>query len=148
MVITTKLGQIETRIRRDLVNDNEPDGYRWSPFQALSRIRKAALEIVSDINAWAGCDQATGRRIPNIESALAPVKDACDAVPTNAVPPTDHDPAVVAELREIVLPIDDRYAEAVAYLAAADLLETDNSDTVNAQTADRYRALGRELASK
>ena len=148
MAITTKLGQIETRIRRDLVNDNEPYGYRWSPFQVLSRIRKAALEIVSDINAWAGCDQATGRRIPNIESALAPVKDACDAVPTNAVPPTDHDPAVVAELREIVLPIDDRYAEAVAYLAAADLLETDNSDTVNAQTADRYRALGRELASK
>ena len=148
MAITTKLGQVETRIRRDLVNDNEPDGYRWSPFQALSRIRKAALEIVSDINAWAGCDQATGCRIPNIESALAPVKDACDAVPTNAVPPTDHDPAVVAELREIVLPIDDRYAEAVAYLAAADLLETDNSDTVNAQTADLYRALGRELASK
>ena len=148
MAITTKLGQVETRIRRDLVNDNEPDGYRWSPFQALSRIRKAALEIVRDINAWAGCDQATGCRIPNIESALAPVKDACDAVPTNAVPPTDPDPAVVAELREIVLPIDDRYAEAVAYLAAADLLETDNSDTVNAQTADRYRALGRELASK
>ena len=148
MAITTKLGQVETRIRRDLVNDNEPDGYRWSPFQALSRIRKAALEIVRDINAWAGCDQATGRRIPNIESALAPVKDACDAVPTNAVRPPDHDPAVVAELLEIILPIDDRYAEAVAYLAAADLLETDNSDTVNAQTADRYRALGRELASK
>ena len=148
MAIATKLGQIETRIRRDLVNDNEPDCYRWSPFQALSRIRKAALEIVRDINAWAGCDQATGRRIPNIESALAPVKDACDAVPTDAIPPPDPDPAVVAELREIVLPIDDRYAEAVAYLAAADLLETDNSDTVNAQTADRYRALGRELASK
>ena len=148
MAITTKLGQIETRIRRDLVNDNELDGYRWSPFQALSRIRKAVIEIVSDVNAWAGCDQATGMRIPNIESALASVKDTCDAVPTNAVPPTDPDPAVVAELREIVLPIDDRYAEAVAYLAAADLLETDNSDTVNAQTADRYRALGRELASK
>jgi hypothetical protein len=148
MAIATKLGQIETRIRRDLVNDNEPDGYRWSPFQALSRIRKAVIEIVSDVNAWAGCDQATGRRIPNIESALAPVKDACDAVPTNAVQPTDPYPTVVAELREIVLPIDDRYAEAVAYLAAADLLETDNSDTVNAQTADRYRALGRELASK
>ena len=148
MAITTKLGQIETRIRRDLVNDNEPDGYRWSPFQALSRIRKAALEIVRDINAWAGCDQATGRRIPNIESALAPVKDACDTAPTDVISPPDPDPAVVAELREIVLPIDDRYAEAVAYLAAADLLETDNSDTVNAQTADRYRALGRELASK
>ena len=148
MAITTKLGQVETRIRRDLVNDDEPDGYRWSPLQALSRIRKAVIEIVSDINASAGCDQATGRRIPNIESALAPVKDTCDAVPTNAVPPTDPDPAVVAELREIVLPIDYRYAEAVAYLAAADLLETDNSDTVNAQTADRYRALGRELASK
>ena len=148
MAITTKLGQVETRIRRDLVNDNEPDGYRWSPFQALSRIRKAALEIVRDINAWAGCDQATGRRIPNIESALAPVKDACDAVTTGSFTPPDPDPAVVAELREIVLPIDDRYAEAVAYLAAADLLETDNSDTVNAQTADRYRALGRELASK
>ena len=148
MAITTKLGQIETRIRRDLVNDNEPDGYRWSPFQALSRIRRAALEIVRDINAWAGCDQATGRRIPNIESALAPVKDACDAVTTGSVTPPDPDPAVVVELREIVLPIDDRYAEAVAYLAAADLLETDNSDTVNAQTADRYRALGRELASK
>ena len=148
MAITTKLGQIETRIRRDLVNDNEPDGYRWSPFQALSRIRKAVIEIVSDINAWAGCDQATGRRIPNIESALAPVKDACDAVSTDVIPPSDPDPAVVAQLREMVMPIDDRYAEAVAYLAAADLLETDNSDTVNAQTADRYRALGRELASK
>lgn len=148
MAITTKLGQVETRIRRDLVNDNEPDGYRWSPFQALSRIRKAVIEIVSDVNAWAGCDQATGRRIPNIESALAPVKDACDAVPTDVIPLPDPDPAVIAELREIVLPIDDRYAEAVAYLAAADLLETDNSDTVNAQTADRYRALGRELASK
>lgn len=148
MAITTKLGQIETRIRRDLVNDNEPDGYRWSPFQALSRIRKAVIEIVSDVNAWAGCDQSTGRRIPNIESALAPVKDACDAVPTDVILPPDPDPAVIAELREIVLPIDDRYAEAVAYLAAADLLETDNSDTVNAQTADRYRALGRELASK
>ena len=148
MAITTKLGQIETRIRRDLVNDNEPDGYRWSPFQDLSSIRKAALEIVRDINAWAGCDQATGRRIPNIESALAPVKDACDAVPTDVISPPDPGPAVVAELREIVLPIDDRYADAVAYLAAADLLETDNSDTVEAQTADRYRALGRELASK
>ena len=75
-------------------------------------------------------------------------KVARDAPRDSASRPTDPDPAVVAELREIVLPIDDRYAEAVAYLAAADLLETDNSDTVNAQTADRYRALGRELASK
>ena len=148
MAITTKLGQIETRIRRDLVNDNEPDGYRWSPFQALSRIRKAVIEIVSDVNAWAGCDQATGKRIPNVESALAPVKDACDVVSTNSAQPPDPDPSVVAQLREMTMPIDDRYAEAVAYLAAADLLETDNSDTVNAQTADRYRALGRELASK
>ena len=148
MAITTKLGQIETRIRRDLVNDNEPDGYRWSPFQVLSRIRKAVIEIVSDVNAWAGCDQATGKRIPNVESALAPVKDACDAVSTNSAQPPDPDPSVVAQLREMTMPIDDRYAEAVAYLAAADLLETDNSDTVNAQTADRYRALGRELASK
>ena len=148
MAITTKLGQIETRIRRDLVNDNEPDGYRWSPFQVLSRIRKAVIEIVSDVNAWACCDQATGMRIPNIESALAPVKDACDAVSTNSAQPPDPDLSVVAQLREMTMPIDDRYAEAVAYLAAADLLETDNSDTVNAQTADRYRALGRELASK
>ena len=148
MAITTKLGQIETRIRRDLVNDNEPDGYRWSPFQVLSRIRKAVIEIVSDVNAWAGCDQATGKRIPNVESALAPVKDACDAVSTNSAKPPDPDPSVVAQLREMTMPIDDRYADAVAYLAAADLLETDNSDTVNAQTADRYRALGRELASK
>ena len=147
MAITTKLGQIETRIRRDLVNDNEPDGYRWSPFQALSRIRKAVIEIVSDVNAWAGCDQATGRRIPNIESALAPVMDACDAVP-NGPSSVIEDQTVISGLREMILPIDDRYAEAVAYLAAADLLETDNSDTVNAQTADRYRALGRELASK
>ena len=147
MAITTKLGQIETRIRRDLVNDNEPDGYRWSPFQALSRIRKAVIEIVSDINAWAGCDQATGRRIPNIESALVPVKDACDAVP-NGPTSAIEDQTVISGLREMIMPIDDRYAEAVAYLAAADLLETDNSDTVNAQTADRYRALGRELASK
>lgn len=147
MAITTKLGQIETRIRRDLVNDNEPDGYRWSPFQALSRIRKAVIEIVSDINAWAGCDQATGERIPNIESALASVKDACDAVP-NGLTSAIEDQTVISGLREMIMPIDDRYAEAVAYLAAADLLETDNSDTVNAQTADRYRALGRELASK
>lgn len=147
MAITTKLGQIETRIRRDLVNDNEPDGYRWSPFQALSRIRKAVIEIVSDVNAWAGCDQATGRRIPNIESALAPVKDACDAVP-NGPTSAIEDQTVISGLREMIMPIDDRYAEAVAYLAAADLLETDNSDTVNAQTADRYRAFGRELASK
>ena len=147
MAITTKLGQIETRIRRDLVNDNEPDGYRWSPFQALSRIRKAVIEIVSDVNAWAGCDQATGERIPNIESALASVKDACDAVP-NGLTSAIEDQTVISGLREMIMPIDDRYAEAVAYLAAADLLETDNSDTVNAQTADRYRALGRELASK
>lgn len=147
MAITTKLGQIETRIRRDIVNDNEPDGYRWSPFQALSRIRKAVIEIVSDVNAWAGCDQATGKRIPNIWTALKPVKDACDAIPNEPASAVD-DQTVISGLREIVMPIDDRYAEAVAYLAAADLLETDNSDTVNAQTADRYRALGRELASK
>ena len=147
MAITTKLGQVETRIRRDLVNDNEPDGYRWSPLQALSRIRKAVIEIVSDVNAWAGCDQATGKRITNIESALSPVKDACDAVPNGPMSAIE-DQAVISGLREMIMPIDDRYAEAVAYLAAADLLETDNSDTVNAQTADRYRALGRELASK
>lgn len=147
MAITTKLGDIETRIRRDLVNDNEPEDYRWRPLQVLSRIRKEILEIAFKINPWAAYDQSTGRRIYDIEAKLAPVKAGCDDSPVQQAQ-HDEDPELVETLRAVVMPIDDRYAEAVAHLAAADLLETDNSDTINAETANRFRAFGREVAAK
>lgn len=144
MARTTTLGHIETRIRRDLLNDNEADCYRWTVAQVLSRIRRNVLEVAFKINAWAASNQETGKRYYDIQSTLAPVETACDSNP----PSGEIDDAQKTTLRAIVMPIDDRYSDAVAHLAAADLLETDNTDTINAQIADRYRALGREAAMK
>ena len=147
MARTTTLGSIETRVRRDLVNDFEPDGYRWSVIQVMSQIRAMILDVAFNHNAWAAYDQDTGKRYYDIETSLAPVKAAADAAPD--VARSNEDGGTFDEsLRAIVMPIDDRYAEAVANLVAARLLETDNSDTANANRSAYFQTKGKELAAR
>lgn len=139
MASTTKFGSIETRIRRDLINDNDADQYRWSVAAVMSQMNQAVKDIATRMNPWAAHDEF-GDPICNLNT---------DAISTNcdANPPSGEIPAAtIATLRATIMPLDDRYADAVAYIAAAKLYMTDDSDTANATKSANYLQIGKELA--
>lgn len=140
MAIDTTFGQIETKIRRDLINDNYDEAYRWKVAAVMAAMNEAVMDVVTRYNSWAGYNQDTGRRIYNINTTE--IVDACNGLPPN----TDIADSVVNNLRQLTMPIDSRYAPAVAYLAAAKLLEIDDSDTANAQKVAALYERGRGYA--
>lgn len=156
MANTTKFGEIETMIRRDIVNDNDETQYRWSSFQVMSAINRAIVDLVNRYNVWAGYNPITGARLTNLDTSA--VSRYCDADPTtlSAYDETtsfiDGETsytgvtAFIAHLRDKTIPISDRYRNSIAYLGAAKLLETDNSDTANAQKSVYFIQLAQDYA--
>jgi len=139
MASTTTFGSIETRIRRDLVNDNDADQYRWKVAAVMSAMNQAVKDIATRINSWAGYDD-NGNRIYALNNAT--ISANCDANP----PSEDISSQIVATLRSSIMPLDDRYADAVAYIAASKLYATDSSDTANVERSTSYLQIGKELA--
>lgn len=145
MASTVTFGQIEGRIRRDILNDNEPDQYRWSVFQVMAAMNMSVVDIAARYNAWAGYEIDTGNRIYNLHTRR--IEETCQLEPTaqGEIETEDND-SLVTELRALVIPIDDRYADAVAYIAASRLVTLDDSDTENSQRAASFLQLGMEYA--
>lgn len=145
MASTVTFGQIEGRIRRDILNDNEPDQYRWSVFQVMAAMNMSVVDIAARYNAWAGYEIDTGKRIYNLHTRR--IEETCQLEPTaQGEIETEEEESLVAELRALVIPIDDRYADAVAYIAASRLVTLDDSDTENSQRAASFLQLGMEYA--
>lgn len=145
MASTVTFGQIEGRIRRDILNDNEPDQYRWSVFQVMAAMNMSVVDIAARYNAWAGYEIDTGKRIYNLHTRR--IEETCQLEPTaQGEIETEEKESLVAELRALVIPIDDRYADAVAYIAASRLVTLDDSDTENTQRAASFLQLGMEYA--
>ena len=145
MASTVTFGQIEGRIRRDILNDNEPDQYRWSVFQVMAAMNMSVVDIAARYNAWAGYEIDTGKRIYNLHTRR--IEETCQLEPTaQGEIETEDDESLVKELRALVIPIDDRYADAVAYIAASRLVTLDDSDTENSQRAASFLQLGMEYA--
>ncbi len=147
MASTVTFGQIEGRIRRDILNDNEPDQYRWSVFQVMAAMNMSVVDIAARYNAWAGYEIDTGKRIYNLHTRR--IEETCQLEPTaqGEIETGDaNEERLVAELRALVIPIDDRYADAVAYIAASRLVTLDDSDTENSQRAASFLQLGMEYA--
>lgn len=145
MASTVTFGQIEGRIRRDILNDNEPDQYRWSVFQVMAAMNMSVVDIAARYNAWAGYEIDTGKRIYNLHTRR--IEETCQLEPTaQGEIEIENDENLVKELRALVIPIDDRYADAVAYIAASRLVTLDDSDTENSQRAASFLQLGMEYA--
>lgn len=145
MASTVTFGQIEGRIRRDILNDNEPDQYRWSVFQVMAAMNMSVVDIAARYNAWAGYEIDTGKRIYNLHTRR--IEETCQLEPTaQGEIETAEEESLVTELRALVIPIDDRYADAVAYIAASRLVTLDDSDTENSQRAASFLQLGMEYA--
>lgn len=145
MASTVTFGQIEGRIRRDILNDNEPDQYRWSVYQVMAAMNMSVVDIAARYNAWAGYAIDTGKRIYNLHTRR--IEETCQLEPTaQGEIETEEEESLVAELRALVIPIDDRYADAVAYIAASRLVTLDDSDTENSQRAASFLQLGMEYA--
>lgn len=145
MASTVTFGQIEGRIRRDILNDNEPDQYRWSVYQVMAAMNMSVVDIAARYNAWAGYEIDTGKRIYNLHTRR--IEETCQLEPNaQGEIETEEEESLVAELRALVIPIDDRYADAVAYIAASRLVTLDDSDTENSQRAASFLQLGMEYA--
>lgn len=143
MAATTTFGQIEHRIRRDLLNDNDSYAYRWEVAAVMSRMNEIVVDIVERYNSWAGYNQESGVALRRAQYCNSRIKELCDSGNDELV---NNNQSTINELRNIVMPLDDRYADAVANLTAAKLLETDDSDTMNQQKAAQFQQIGKDIA--
>lgn len=137
MSATMTMGRIEGQVRRNHLLDVYSDAYRWTPQTVLVFIYDAIDEICMTMNPWARFDQDTGELLSpfNIPSAkaLSVMEDGATL------------DAAVAVVQDLIIPIDDRFEQAVIHLAAAKCFAIDDSDTLNSQksaelykTAERY----------
>lgn len=141
-------GQVETRIRRDLLNDFDSEAYRWGVHQVMAAMNIAVCDIVDRYNQWAGYDQDTMKRIYPIRNAK--IEEYCmKHAGDQEVVETDEDFAnQIADMRSQKVSIDDRYEEAIALLAAGRLLQLDDTDTENAAKAATFIQQGMEYAQR
>lgn len=137
MSATMTMGRIEGQVRRNHLLDVYSDAYRWTPQTVLVFIYDAIDEICMTMNPWARFDQDTGELLSpfNIPSAkaLSVMEEGATL------------DAAVAVVQDLIIPIDDRFEQAVIHLAAAKCFAIDDSDTLNSQksaelykTAERY----------
>lgn len=131
MSATMTMGRIEGQVRRNHLLDVYSDAYRWTPQTVLVFIYDAIDEICMAMNPWARFDQDTGELLSpfNIPSAkaLSVMEEGATL------------DAAVAVVQDLIIPIDDRFEQAIIHLAASKCFLIDNSDTANAlKAADLY----------
>ena len=129
-------GDLDTRLRRDVLSIASESDSRFTAQQTLSALNRAALEVTR-VNPWAGYG-ADGSRIYNILSHN--ISAACDTY-------TAPSESTVAALRAMPFPLLDRYADAVCYRAAATLLAgADRLDAVSNQYSQLFAKRAEEAA--
>lgn len=142
-------GQVETRIRRDLLNDFDSEAYRWGVHQVMAAMNIAVCDIVDRYNQWAGYDQETMKRIYPIRNAKIEQYCMQHAGEQEQVVETEAEFAnQISFMRSEKVSIDDRYEEAIALLAAGRLLQLDDTDTENAAKAATFIQQGMEYAQR
>lgn len=141
-------GQVETRIRRDLLNDFDPDAYRWGVHQVMAAMNIAVCDIVDRYNQWAGYDQDTMKRIYPVRTEKIEKYCMTDPSRQDSVETSDGYKVEVEEMRALNVPIDDRYEDAIALLSAGRLLQLDDTDTENASKAATFIQQGMEYAQR
>lgn len=131
MSATMTMGRIEGQVRRNHLLDVYAEAYRWTPQTVLVFIYDAIEELCQTLNPWAKYDQDTGDLLNpyNVPSAKTlSVMEEGDALE-----------ASVASVEALVIPVDDRFEQAIIHLAASKCFLIDNSDTANAtKAADLY----------
>lgn len=131
MAATMTMERIEWQIRRNHLFDTDSSAYRWTPQTVLVFIYDAIDELCMAFNPWARFDQDTGDLLSpfNVPSAKA-ISDMEAGATLDAA---------VSVARELVIPVDDRFEQAIIHLAACKCFSIDDSDTANAQkAADLY----------
>ena len=138
MPSTTTIKRIEKQVRRNLLFDTHSEAYRWSPQVVITFIYDAIEEIVLTMNPWSGFDQDTGKRlnpynVPDAK-ALLDIEDEFELI------------GEVDRVRGLVIPIDDRFEQAIIHIVGSKCFEIDDSDTANAEKAAILYAKAREYA--
>lgn len=137
MSATMTMARIEGQVRRNHLLDIWPESYRFKPQTVLVFIYDAIEELCATMNPYARFDQDTGDLLAlyNVPQAKAlSVMEEGDALD-----------AAVGMVRELTVPVDDRFEQCIIHLAAAKCFAIDDSDTANSQksgelyrTAERY----------
>lgn len=131
MSATMTMGRIEGQVRRNHLLDVYSDAYRWTPQTVLVFIYDAIDELCHTLNPWAMFDQDTG---DILAASNVPSAKALSVMEEGAT--LD---AAVAVVEDLIIPVDDRFEQAIIHLAASKCFLIDNSDTANAQkAADLY----------
>lgn len=127
MAATMTMARIEGQVRRNHLLDTYSDAYRWTSQTVLVFIYDAIEELCQTLNPWAKFDQDTGDILStyNVASAKALSVMEEGVLLNNAV----------KQVQAAVIPVDDRFEQAIIHLAAAKCFLIDDSDTANAQKA-------------
>ena len=131
MSATMTMGRIEGQVRRNHLLDVYSDAYRWTPQTVLVFIYDAIEELCQTLNPWAKFDQETGDLLTAYNVPTAKTLSIMEEGATLD--------AAVASVEALVIPVDDRFEQAIIHLAASKCFLIDNSDTANAsKAADLY----------
>ena len=131
MSATMTMGRIEGQVRRNHLLDMYPDAYRWTPQTVLVFIYDAIEELCQTLNPWAKYDQDTGDLLSTYNVPTAKTLSIMEEGATLD--------AAVDSVESLVIPVDDRFEQAIIHLAASKCFLIDNSHTANAlKAADLY----------
>lgn len=111
-------GSIEQAVR-ELLNDREPNAYRWEPPEVL----RAVFDAVQSLNSVRPESRYAGLRLRTIERPDIP---------------DDMDGPTREAIRGIGLPLDRRWRLALVHFAAHRCYEMDDTDTANAALSAKH----------
>src|SRR5574344_1996872 len=128
MSATKKYSELMRRARKDLLDDASEDGYRVKDKSLIGFFSDSIDELCETLNPWARFSQETGGLLPSFSSLSALSVRA------------------LSEAMNSVIPVDDRFAKCLVYLASSKAFETDDSDTVNLQKVQFFRQMAERFA--
>lgn|SRR5574344_1173276 len=145
MSATKKYSELMRRARKDLLDDASEDGYRVKDKSLIGFFADSIDELCETLNPWARFSQETGELLPSFNSLSAlSVRDMTEAEASVTVSGGTATP--LSEAMNSVIPVDDRFAKCLVYLASSKAFETDDSDTVNLQKVQFFRQMAERFA--
>lgn len=112
------VGSIEHAVR-ELLNDKEPNAYRWKPPEVL----RSVFDAIQSLASVRPDSRYVGLRLQTIERP-----DISD----------DADNMTIEAVRNTELPIDPRWRLALVHFCAHRCYEMDDTDTVNAALSVKH----------
>ena len=134
MSATLTMSKVEDRIRLNHLNDSEVSNYRWLPHLVLCFISDSIEELCQTMNPWAKYDQDTGDMLTAYNVTLAGSLTAAS------------DATAITNARAEVIPVDNRFEQAIVHLAASKCFRIDDSDVLNQQKAAELYSLAERYA--